>query len=175
MSFLKSFFYAFRGIVNCVCDERNMRVHIVIAIYVLYFSHFYDLSITKLALLIAVIALVLALELVNTAIERACDAFTKEKSPLIKFAKDVAAGAVLVSAVASVCIGVLMFWDVQVLWSIISSLCNSPEYLAVFILSLLVSTLFIIIGPKGIVDNIHSMVELRREMKTENEEEKHLK
>jgi len=147
-----------------------MRIHIVIAIYVLYFSHFYDLSVTKLTVLIVVIALVLALELVNTAIERTCDALTKEYSPLIKMAKDVAAGAVLVVSVGAAFVGVLLFWDTGVLWQIVSYLCNSPEYLAIFVLSLLFSTLFIIIGPKGIVDNVHSMVELRRELKNSDED-----
>ena len=170
MRFFKSFKYAFRGIVYCINNERNMRIHIVVAIYVLYFSGFYSLSVNRFCLLIAVIALVMALELLNTAVERACDAIQTEISPLIKMAKDVAAGAVLVAAVGSVFIGVLLFWDTEVLWNIVSYLCNSPEYLAIFVLSLLISALFVLIGPKGIVDNVHSIVELKREMKQEEAE-----
>lgn len=170
MSFLKGFFYAFRGIVNCVCDERNMRIHMIAAMYVLYFSQFYNLSVAKLSILLIVIAFVIALELLNTAIERACDAITTEHSRFIKLAKDASAGAVLVGATVSVFIGVLMFGDTTVIWEIISFLCNTPEYLAVFIISMLFSVLFVIIGPKGIVDNIKSAIELRRELKKENEE-----
>ena len=95
MSFLKSFFYAFRGIVGCVCEQRNLRIHTVFSLYVLYFSQFYKLSIESMCVLWLLIALVLALELMNTAVEKACDAITLEKSEMIKIAKDAAAGAVL--------------------------------------------------------------------------------
>lgn len=170
ISFLKGFWCAFRGIAECICAERNMRVHIVISLYVLYFSQFYNLSVTQFVLIVAVIAFVLALELVNTAIERACDAITKEKHPLIRLAKDASAGAVLIGAIASVVIGVLIFWDTEILWGIISSLCYSPEGLTIFILTLLASTIFIVVGPKELVDSIKTMVELRRELENEDKE-----
>lgn len=165
MDFLKGFFYAFRGIASSVCNERNMRIHIVVAIYVLYFSQFYALDSTKLALLLVVIALVMALELVNTAIERVCDAITLEKNPMIRLAKDIAAGAVLVSAVFAVAVGFILFWDTKILWKIISYLCNTPEYLTIFIMSMLASILFVVVGPKGLVNNMREAVRLRRELK----------
>ena len=163
-SFLKGFYYAFRGIVECLCDERNLRIHMVTATYVLYFSQFYGLSATKLALLITVIGLVIAMELVNSAVERACDAVSKKDNPLIKIAKDAAAGAVFVVAVCSVFVGLLFFADVEILWKIVKYLCSTPEYLTAFILSLLASILFIIIGPRGLVDNIYEIINLRREL-----------
>lgn len=173
ISFLKGFWYAFRGVAKCVCAERNMRVHIVVSLYVLYVSKYYEFSITQFALIIAVIAFVLALELVNTAIERACDAITKDYHPLIRIAKDASAGAVLVGAVASVVIGGLMFWDTEVLWNIISTLCYSPERLTIFILTLLASTVFIVVGPKESVDSVKTMIELRRELENEDKEITH--
>lgn len=166
--FLKGFFYAFRGITDCVCNERNMRIHIVIAVYVLFFSQFYNLSNAKLAIVLVVIAAVLSLELLNTAIERACDAITRTNSQLIKIAKDVSAGAVLVMAVTAAFTGILIFWDTDILWTIISIMCNTPEYLTIFILSILVSILFIIIGPKGIVNNIKAFVEFKKSLKNED-------
>lgn len=170
ISFLKGFWYALRGIGECICAERNMRVHIVISLYVLYFCQYYKFSITRYALIIAVIAFVLALELMNTAIERACDAITTEKHPLIKVAKDASAGAVLVGAVASVVIGVLIFWDTEILWNIISSLCYSPEGLTIFILTLLASTVFVVVGPREFVDSIKTMVELKQELENDDKE-----
>lgn len=170
ISFLKGFWYALRGVAGCICSERNMRVHIVISLYVLYFCQYYRFSVTRYALLIAVIAFVLALELMNTAVERACDSITKDKHPLIKLAKDAAAGAVLVGAIASVVIGVLMFWDTTVLWSIVSSLCYSPEGLTIFILTLLASTVFVVVGPKEFVDSIKTMVELKKELENDDKE-----
>lgn len=147
-----------------------MRVHIVISLYVLYICQYYDFSITKYALIIAVITFVLALELINTAIERACDAITMEKHPLIKSAKDASAGAVLLGAVASVVIGVMMFWEPDILWEIIASLCYSPESLTIFILSLLASTVFVVVGPEELVDSIKTMIELKKELENDNKE-----
>lgn len=168
MSFLKSFFYAFRGIVGCVCEQRNLRIHTVFSLYVLYFSQFYKLSIESMCILWLLIALVLALELMNTAVEKACDAITLEKSEMIKIAKDAAAGAVLVAAAAAVIVGLYMFLDTKIIWGIISFLCNTPEYLAIFIISMLFSTIFIVVGPKGLVENFKEAVALNTPL--ENDE-----
>ena len=59
--------------------------------------------------LFAVVGLILSLELVNTALEAVVDLVTKEKKPLAKIAKDTAAGAVLVSAIAAAIIGCIIF------------------------------------------------------------------
>ncbi|MEE0061473.1 MAG: diacylglycerol kinase family protein [Acutalibacteraceae bacterium] len=171
-SFLKGFLCAFQGLAECICTERNMRIHIVISLYVLYFSKYYSLSVEKFAILVIIMAVVLSLELLNTAVERACDAITKESHPLIKSAKDAAAGAVLVSAIASVVIGVLLFWDTDILWNIASSLCYSPEDLTVFILSLLVSTIFIVVGPTELVNSVTTVIELKQELEKENKKGK---
>ncbi len=171
-SFLSGFWCAFSGLAECICAERNMRIHIVISLYVLYFSKYYNLSLEKFILLIIIIALVLSLELINTAIERACDVVTKEYHPLIKAAKDAAAGAVLVAAIAAAVIAVLLFWDLNILWQIISSLCYSPEDLTVFIITLLVSTLFIVVGPNELVNSVTTVIELEQELEKDNKNDK---
>ncbi len=171
-SFLKGFLFAFHGLAECICAERNMRIHIVVSLYVLYFSKYFNLSIEKFAILVIMIAVVLSLELLNTAIERACDLITKEYHPLIKAAKDAAAGAVLVSAMASVVIGVLLFWDTDILLGIISSLCYSPEGLAVFIITLLISTLFIVVGPNEMVNSVTTVIELEHELEKDPKKDK---
>ena len=107
----------------------------------------------------------------NTAVERVCDAVTTEQNPLIKMAKDAAAGAVLIGAVASVVIGVLIFWDTRILWEIISSLCYSPEGLTIFILTLLASSVFVVVGPKELVDSIKTMGELEKEFEKADKKE----
>ena len=168
MGFLKSFFYAFRGIVGCVCNQRNLRIHTVFSIYILYFSRFYKLSVESMCVLWLLIAVVLALELMNTAVEKACDSVTREQSDMIKVAKDAAAGAVLVAATVSVIIGFYMFFDIKILKRIVSFLCSTPEYLAIFILSMLFSTLFIVIGPNGLVRSFREAVVLNTPL--ENEE-----
>ena len=68
-----------------------------------------DLSRAEWAILILTIAMVITLELVNTAAERIVDMVTEEYHPLAEKAKDIAAGAVLVGAVASVIVGICLF------------------------------------------------------------------
>ena len=102
IKFFKSFKYALRGILYTIINERNMRVHLVVATYVLIFASFFSLSPQSLGILVLTISAVIALEMVNTAIERVCNIYTTSYHPMIKVAKDVAAGAVLVAAIGVV-------------------------------------------------------------------------
>lgn len=113
-AFLKSFAYAAKGVGRAVWHERNFRVHLCIAVYVYVFSAFYSLEPIQYAVLTMVIVGVLALELVNSAIEAAVDGAIKEKSPMAGAAKDMAAGAVLVFSIGAVVCGVLFFWNLEV-------------------------------------------------------------
>lgn len=120
MRFLKGFLYAFQGIAYCISHERNMRIHTVALLYVSAFSLFFQLSRVEYAVLFLTFALVMMAEMVNTAIERLCDKTAKEYHPLIKHAKDMAAGAVLVCAVFAVGVAVCLFGDAAVypvIWS----------------------------------------------------------
>ncbi len=109
MSFLKGFKYAFCGIIHCIKNERNMRVHTVAALYVLLFARFFDFGRTEYVLLLLTIGGVLAAEAINTAVETLCDKVCREKDAKIKAAKDAAAGAVLILASFAAVIGVVMF------------------------------------------------------------------
>ena len=106
-----SFVYAGRGIAYCIRHERNIRIHLVALLYVLYFSAFYDFGRTEYALLILTCASVIALELLNTAIEVVIDKVSPRFNVFAMMGKDIAAGAVLVGAIGSVIIGVILFWD----------------------------------------------------------------
>lgn len=158
MKLLLPFKYALEGILYTIKTERHMRIHIVVATYVLVFAPFFKLSQQSYALLILTIILVMASEMVNTAIERVCNAVTKNFNPLIKAAKDVAAGAVLVCAIGAAVVGFLLFWQPPVLWQIISYLGRTPEYLTIFILSMVISVLFIVIGPSSMASNAKSFI-----------------
>ncbi len=108
-----SFVYARRGISFCISHEKNMRIHITAALGVLYFSAFYEFSAAEAAVLIISCAAVISLEMINTAIEVVIDKVSPEYSALAKVGKDVAAGAVLVTAIASVFIGLVLFWNIE--------------------------------------------------------------
>ena len=143
---LKSFGFAIRGFVGAVCDEGHLRFHLVAAVYVLVFSLFYNFSAVQTALLVILIALVIAAELFNTAIEKACDAVTKEQNEHIKRAKDISAGAVLVMSVAAVIVAVIFFWDIEVIKSIFAYFAANIHMLIILIISAVLSTLFVIFG-----------------------------
>ena len=143
---LKSFGFAIRGFVGAVCDEGHLRFHLVAAVYVLVFSLFYHFSAAQTAVLVILIALVIAAELFNTAIEKACDAITKEQNENIKRAKDISAGAVLVMSVAAVIVAVIFFWDIEVIKSIFAYFAANIHMLIILIISAVLSTLFVIFG-----------------------------
>ena len=105
----KSFGYAFQGIFNTIRTERNIKIHCAAAILVTIFGIWLQISKTEWMICFILFGLILALELVNTAVEATVDLFTEERKPLAKKAKDAAAGAVLIVAIIAAVIGILIF------------------------------------------------------------------
>lgn len=105
----KSFGYAFQGIFNTIRTERNIKIHCAAAMLVTIFGIWLQISKTEWMICFILFGLILALELVNTAVEATVDLFTEERKPLAKKAKDAAAGAVLIAAIFAVVIGILIF------------------------------------------------------------------
>ena len=106
---LKSFKYAFDGIFTGIKEEQNMKIHIAIMILVIIFGIMLKISKIDWIICIILFGFVISMELINTAIENTVDLVTKEKNEQAKIAKDVAAGAVLVSAITSAIIGLIIF------------------------------------------------------------------
>lgn len=109
--FWSSFHYAFQGITYVTKTQPNMRVHLVIAAGVLLATLLLRLDRLYVIAVVAMIALVLALELLNTAIESVVDLLTVTHHPLAKTAKDAAAGAVLIASLGAVVVGYLVFYQ----------------------------------------------------------------
>ena len=107
--FFASLRYAVEGIAYCIKTQRNMRIHLVIAIIVLMSGIFLKIVRTEFLMVLMSISMVFICEIINTAVERAVDTATLEYHPIAKIAKDVAAGAVLVAALNSVIVGLLVF------------------------------------------------------------------
>ena len=105
----KSFSYAFEGIFTCIRNERKMKIHIAVAALVVIAGWILGLSITEWCICLGLFGLVMALELVNTAVEAVVDLVTTERHPLAKIAKDTAAGAVLIAAIMAAIVGLLIF------------------------------------------------------------------
>ena len=148
---LKSFGCAIKGFFGAVCSEGHLRFHLVAAVYVLVFSSFYNFSAAHWAVLIILITLVIAAELVNTAIEDTCDAVTTEQNEHIRRAKDMAAGAVLVLSIAAAAIAVIFFWNLEVIKNVFVYFSQNTPMLILLIISAVVSVLFIAISPAKII------------------------
>jgi len=108
----RSFTYAFKGIVSGF-GERNMQVHGMATIMVLFLGFFFRVSLTEWLWLLLMIGLVTSAELLNTAIEEVCNCMRDELGLPYKSsqrARDVAAGAVLVLAVVAAVVGGIIFF-----------------------------------------------------------------
>lgn len=148
-SLVKSFGYAFRGIWYALKYERNMRIHFTCMVYMYTFLAVYDfftVTRTQFAVLFLANALVVALELVNTAVERTVDLASEQHTEQGKIAKDTAAGAVLVAALFSVCVGVSILGQKAAFISLFRYYCDKPYMLLVFLLSVVLATVFIFKG-----------------------------
>jgi len=110
-SLLWSFNYAIEGIVYALRTQRNMRLHFLAASLVFTAALLFHITRLELVALILVVTLVLVAELANTALEAAIDLSVERYDPLAKIAKDVAAGAVLVSSLAAASVGFLIFFS----------------------------------------------------------------
>ena len=102
---IRSFKDAFAGLNYCFRTQPNMVIHLVIGMLVLGLSLFLQLSLPELLLLVTAVFGVLAAEAFNTALERTVDVATRERNELAHLAKDVAAGAVLLSAFYALIVG----------------------------------------------------------------------
>lgn len=117
LKFLKSFRYAFQGILSGL-TQRNFRIHLVATLIIISASIFFQISIIEWLIVLLCIGLVLSVELFNTAIEQTCD-LLKIKLKLgysgTTIIRDLAAGAVLIVAVIAAIIGLVIFFPKIVL------------------------------------------------------------
>ena len=127
-----------------------MRFHLIMCIHVIAFAmKFYDFTAVQWAVLVLTVSSVLILEIINTAFERICDTITKEYNENIKYVKDIAAGAVLIAAIASVAVGIFLFFDIDVFKSMYSYFFITDIWaLVVLLVSIAVSMVFILIKPE---------------------------
>jgi diacylglycerol kinase len=113
--FVAGFRYAFSGLWYALRTQRNTRVHVCIAILAILLGVVLHISAIEFAMVFVAITGVFIAEMFNTVFELCIDLASPEYHPLAKIAKDVAAGAVLLSAMLSVVVGLFVFgphlWD----------------------------------------------------------------
>ena len=108
-SLIKSFKYAFEGILFSVRHNRNLRIHIGAAILVVAASIFFRVNAFEMGILGVMIILVICTEMINSALEEMVDLIINEHRKEAKIAKDVGAGMVLVASIGAVIVGILIF------------------------------------------------------------------
>ena len=106
---LVSFKYAGAGLKYAFVTQRNFRIHVVVGGVVLSLALWLQLALAHVAILMLTVGAVMVMELVNTAIEAVVDLVVQQTyHDLARIAKDCAAGAVLVSALVSVAVGLVL-------------------------------------------------------------------
>lgn len=108
--FIKSFYFAFQGIIYALKSQRNMKIHFTILTCVIIAGIWLKLNKLEWCVIFIVAGMVIVAEMINTSIEAVVDLNTQEFAPLAKIAKDVAAGAVLIASLISIIIGLLIFF-----------------------------------------------------------------
>lgn len=106
---ISSFKYAFQGMFSALKTERNLKIHVTIMILVIIAGIVLKISKIEWIICIILFGLVIGGEMFNSAIETVVDIAMPDINPKAKFAKDAAAGAVLVFAIASAIIGFMIF------------------------------------------------------------------
>jgi diacylglycerol kinase len=106
---LRSFKFAFDGILYLFKNENNARAHLLAAVVVVGLGIWLKISSTEWCFVVLAIGLVSAAEAFNSAIEKLCDMIEPNQHPQIKIIKDVAAGAVLLTALAAAGVGIVVF------------------------------------------------------------------
>ncbi|MBK8398010.1 MAG: diacylglycerol kinase family protein [Leptospiraceae bacterium] len=106
---LKSFIYALNGLKILILEEHNARIHLFAAICVVIAGIVFKISSLEWTAIIFAIGFVIALEIINSAIENMADFISPEKNEQIKKIKDLSAAAVLVGAITAFVIGLIVF------------------------------------------------------------------
>ncbi|WAA11493.1 diacylglycerol kinase family protein [Fervidibacillus halotolerans] len=106
---IHSFRFAINGFYLAFKREQNLKIHILATFIVVFFGFYFRISSIEWTILILTIGGMISAELMNTAIERTVDLVEEKFHPVAKQAKDIAASACLVYAIASVLIGCIIF------------------------------------------------------------------
>jgi diacylglycerol kinase (ATP) len=106
---LRSFSFAFKGIIAFFEEEHNAWVHLFTSFIVVLLALIIPCSSTEIIMLVFAMGFVWAAEIFNTAIERIADQISLEQNPQIKFIKDLSAAGVLIAALSALIIGSVIF------------------------------------------------------------------
>ncbi len=107
---IKSFTYAFRGLIKTFREEQNLRIQSIIAVIVIIIGLYFKIDRIEWIIIIIAIGMVLLTEIINTAIELVTDVLKPRIDSYVKIIKDVMAAAVMMSSIIAVIIGIIIFF-----------------------------------------------------------------
>lgn len=145
-NFIDAWINAFNGIIYAVTTQGNIKKQLLIAVIVMIISLFFNLSRAEFLCLMFTVILIIVAEMINTAIETVVDLYTDLYHPKAKIAKDVGAGAVVITAINALIVAYFLFFDKisDIGLNFIRNLANSPVHMAfigIFITTIIVVTL----------------------------------
>lgn len=113
---IESFKFAFQGIGHFVKSEPNVIIHLIAAVIAVSLGIFFEINITEWCLIVLAIGMVLSAEAFNTALEYLTDLVSPDYHELAGKTKDVAAAAVLITAISAATIGAIIFLPKILAW-----------------------------------------------------------
>lgn len=116
MKFLKSAHHALRGIMSVLRTESNFRWQFLALLIVVMAGVFFEVTVPEWVALFLTMALVLSLEIINTAIEKILDMVKPRLDDRVALIKDIMAGAVLIVSLAALLVGLFIFLPYVGLW-----------------------------------------------------------
>ena len=156
-NFLDACQNALDGIIYAITTQSNIKKQLIIAVIVMLVSLFFDLSKAEFLCLMFTVVLIIVAEMINTAIETVVDLYTDLYHPKAKIAKDVGAGAVVITAINAVIVAYFLFFEKisTIGLKLVEEIVNSPIHLA-FVAVLL--TVIIIVTLKAAATKNHKFI-----------------
>ncbi|MBQ3432555.1 MAG: diacylglycerol kinase family protein [Clostridia bacterium] len=155
LRFLKGFKYAFKGIFYALHTQKNMRFHATIMAFMFFFLlkyDFFEITRGQFAVLALTCGIVLSLEFVNSSIEAVVDLVSPEYNRLAGIAKDTAAGAVLMSAIAAVVVGLIIMLQPKAFSAMGYYYAEHIGELAAVIVAIILAIIWILFPRKNVKD-----------------------
>ncbi len=157
-NFLDACQNALDGIIYAVTTQSNIKKQLVIAVIVMIVSLFFDLSKAEFLCLMFTVILIIVAEMINTAIETVVDLYTDLYHPKAKIAKDVGAGAVVITAINAIIVAYFLFFEKisTIGLKIIEEVVNSPVHLA--FVAVLLTVIVIVTLKAAATKNNHKFI-----------------
>lgn len=156
LRFLKGFKYAFKGIFYALHTQKNMRFHATIMAFMFFFLlkyDFFEITRGQFAVLALTCGIVLSLEFVNSSIEAVVDLVSPEYNRLAGIAKDTAAGAVLMSAIAAVVVGLIIMLQPKAFSAMGYYYAEHIGELVAVIVAIILAVIWILFPRKNVKDH----------------------